>query len=157
MLFSLRTILSGFSLRLKISFPSSACAFFSSFIEDLIIDLALDVTTKSNQFFEGLIFSEVITSIWSPLESSWLNGTNFPFTFTPLHFKPISVCIEKAKSNAEAPFGHFWLTTKYERRMLGPTKYERGLLGGGRRRATYDDPEITGIYFRIWTETTRLY
>ena len=60
--------------------------FFSSFIEDLIIDLALDVTTKSSQFLEGLIFSEVITSIWSPLFSTLLKGTNRSFTLIPLVF-----------------------------------------------------------------------
>ena len=61
-----------------------------AFIEDFIMERAWEVITKSNQLFEGVIFSEVITSIQFPLFKPLLKGTKRSFTRIPLVFLPIS-------------------------------------------------------------------
>ena len=50
------------SLRRRDSLPSEAIRFFSSLSEDLILERALEVITKSIQLAVGLTLSDVIIS-----------------------------------------------------------------------------------------------
>ena len=94
-----------FNFLFNICSPSNEIFFSCSFSEDFIIDLALEVLTKSIHPGEGEVFLEVKISTWSPLERVLLNGTSFPFTLVPLVFFPISEWIANAKSSAVASFG----------------------------------------------------
>ena len=101
----MKLIFNCFNFLLKISFPSLAICFLFSLIDDLIADLAFEVTTKSNQLALGFELLLFMICTCSPLLSLKLSGTIFPFTLIPLVFKPKPECMWKAKSSAVEPFG----------------------------------------------------